>query len=631
MAVNLLATYRTPGEPRRRVRPSARAAGPGIARGRPLDGLDVDPGRLALVEAQLGGEETERVPLRLLVREHAGEDVAKPVAVAEERHRDVVGQRQIGEHVVHGAAGDGVEQREESHEEQLLAALLELHAGRDDLAEARADQRVHEELAGLLVREAGQGDHRGPLTHGILVEEGQRLPHRRDPVAEAEGDRIDVGHQLVRERRLTLDHVLEIAEVEIRPIDLAEQLQIALLDARDVAAREHERLGEEVALQVRVPQADRLVELGARLDLLGQRLDLAGGDEGGKRGLGAGVGAAEVHLDDVGEADQRVVPVVADHVVERDQVSALLQITAGVEDLVVLLDILEDLDHDAVLGQERGVALHQRVAREVDERALAAGEALEAKAEEAVGDDLDRRAVGVHPTEGVLEARAEQELVRVDLPMPVEDRLPRDKDLRLSLFGVHVRVIGGGVPKAHPARPGSRRDRVLGAAGFRPASYAKTAHEPGQQAGGEALDADRELAVNRDDHFAAATGDRADDDGGRPVGGHDEPRRRVAAGVGMMDAAIVDLMDLGIDESRTDQRDGDAVGRQLTIEGLSQRAHGKLAHRVRRAAWEADVAGDTAEDHETAVGELEVVESGVDGAEHTEDVGLELPAVVLES
>ena len=71
---------------------------------------------------------------------------------------------------------------------------------------------------------------------------------------------------------------------------------------------------------------------------------------------------------------------------------------------MVLLDVLEDLDHDAVLGQERGVALHQRVAREVDERALAAGQALEAEADEAVGDDLDRRAVGIHSTEGVLEA-----------------------------------------------------------------------------------------------------------------------------------------------------------------------------------------------------------------------------------
>ena len=208
-------------------------------------------------------------------------------------------------------------------------------------------------------------------------------------------------HQLVGERRLALDHALEVTEVEIRPVDLAEQLQVAVLDAGHVAPREHQRLGEEIALQVRVPQANGLVELRSRLDLLRERLDLARGDEARQRGLGAGVRAAEIDLDDVGEPEQRVVPVVANHVVERDHVAALLQLTAGVEDLVVLLDVLENLDHDAVFGQERGVALHQRVAREVDECALAAGQALEAKAEEAVGDDLDRRAVGIHSTEGV--------------------------------------------------------------------------------------------------------------------------------------------------------------------------------------------------------------------------------------
>src|SRR5881296_2629893 len=117
------------------------------------------------------------------------------------------------------------------------------------------------------------------FAHGVLAEQGERLPHRRDPVAKAEGDRVDVRHQLVGERRLTLDHALDVAEVEIRPVDLAEQLQVAVLDAGHVAPREHQRLGEEIALQVRVPQANGLVELGSRLDLLRERLDLARGDE----------------------------------------------------------------------------------------------------------------------------------------------------------------------------------------------------------------------------------------------------------------------------------------------------------------------------------------------------------------
>src|SRR5256885_5006345 len=53
--------------------------------------------------------------------------------------------------------------------------------------------------------------------------------------------------------------------------------------------------------------------------------------------------------------------------------------------------------------------------------------------------------------------------------------------------------------------------------------------------------------------------------------------------------------------------------------------------RVGRAAGKADVAGDAAKDHEAAVGVLEVVESGIDRAQHAEDVRLELTAIVLRS
>src|SRR6266446_372089 len=72
---------------------SAGTVGPGVARGRPLDGLEIDPRGLIFIETQLGGEEPERFPLGLLVGEQAGQHVAQPVAVAEQRHLDVVGWR----------------------------------------------------------------------------------------------------------------------------------------------------------------------------------------------------------------------------------------------------------------------------------------------------------------------------------------------------------------------------------------------------------------------------------------------------------------------------------------------------------------------------------------------------------
>src|SRR5437016_11862733 len=53
-----------------------------------------------------------------------------------------------------------------------------------------------------------------------------------------------------------------------------------------------------------------------------------------------------------------------------------------------------------------------------------------------------------------------EEPERFPLGLAIEDRLACDKDLRLGLFGVHARVIGGGVPMAHPTGPGSRRGQV---------------------------------------------------------------------------------------------------------------------------------------------------------------------------
>jgi len=57
-----------------------------------------------------------------------------------------------------------------------------------------------------------------------------------------------------------------------------------------------------------------------------------------------------------------------------------------------------------------------------------------------------------------------------------------------------------------------------------------------------------------------------------------------------------------------DQRDGHAVSRQLAIQGLAS-ARTENCSSSRPSCRESDVAGDAAEDHEAAVGVLEVVES----------------------
>src|SRR5690242_19559275 len=116
----------------------------------------------------------------------------------------------------------------------------------------------------------------------------------------------------------------------------------------------------------------------------------------------------------------------------------------------------------------------------------------------------------------------------------------------------------------------------------------------------------------------------------RDVRAHRQPRWQRVFRFRMPAAAIVDLADLALDEARRDQRDGDAARRELVAQRFGECANGELAHRIRRRIRRRDVARDTADQHEPALGFDELGQTRfarLDGGEH---VRLELAAIVLD-
>ena len=145
-----------------------------------------------------------------------------------------------------------------------------------------------------------------------------------------------------------------------------------------------------------------------------------------------------------------------------------------------------------------------------------------------------------------------------------------------------------------------------------------------------ALHEDGDLAVAGDDDLAAAPPDGAHDLAGGALGRHDQPRGDRLSRRGLQAAAVVHAADLRLDEARADERHRHAGRRQLVAEGLGERAHRELAHRVRRRAGRGDVAGDAADDRQPPPRGLQLAERRLHGAQHPEDVGFELAAIVRE-
>ena len=152
-----------------------------------------------------------------------------------------------------------------------------------------------------------------------------------------------------------------------------------------------------------------------------------------------------VELDVVGERDEAGGPVRQDEVIERDRVAGRAKLPARGEHVVVGLDVLEQLEDDAIRRQRRRHAIEQEPPGHVDEGRTAMRQRVETEREHGVGDDararlLERAVRGLGQ-----DRRPEQQLVGKDAPLASENRLARDEDLaerggrRGCFVDVHVK------------------------------------------------------------------------------------------------------------------------------------------------------------------------------------------------
>src|SRR5581483_8596893 len=170
-----------------------------------------------------------------------------------------------------------------------------------------------------------------------------------------------------------------------------------------------------------------------------------------------------------------------------------------------------------------------------------------------------------------------------------------------------------------------------------PAQVSSAAFAAGQALADGAIDPRREafyrhqqLAVRGDDRFALAARDGAQHLPHGFAGIHHQPGGDRLFGVRMESASIVNAPDVAGDESGSDQSDLYAGTLEFRRDRVGQRAQREFAHGVRRSRRRGAPSGNAAHDGEVTARFLDFGQRGVNRAQHAENIGFELPAVILE-
>ena len=177
--------------------------------------------------------------------------------------------------------------------------------------------------------------------------------------------------------------------------------------------------------------------------------------------LGERLGAQREHvdLDDVGEVHQRPQALVEDEVVEGDAVALAREPAHRRDHLLVHLDVLEHLQHDALARQAELGEGREEGTGEIDEGEAVAHQALEADLEEGVDEHLRGGPVAIDLAGAVALAAAIEELVADHPQLAVVDGLPPDEDVGRERGGGqwslgHARGSGARCSRHHTA-PGA--------------------------------------------------------------------------------------------------------------------------------------------------------------------------------
>ena len=139
-----------------------------------------------------------------------------------------------------------------------------------------------------------------------------------------------------------------------------------------------------------------------------------------------------------------------DEVIDGDEVTAVLELSAGRHHFTVRFDGLEQLDDRRLLRQRAPVTGHEQITREVDERLLRSDERRESERQPGVLDHVGRGPIEIVLGTVVVEALPEEQLVGEDALLPIEDRLPcykhRVAGLVAHIFPLHHSVAHIHIP-----------------------------------------------------------------------------------------------------------------------------------------------------------------------------------------
>jgi hypothetical protein len=356
-------------------------------------------------------------------------------------------RRETVEHLRRRHAEQRVHERHDADHERELAGVAAAREGRfgEQLHQAAArrgelEQRALEALARAV---AGVEQELQPALDLAPPEQRDRLAQRRDLAPRRHADRVRQPQQIEAQVRMALEEVLDGAAFRVRE-DEAEQLHQGDLGRQELAALDHHRAGEVVALEQLEAERHALLRLCAGVHLLGEQAHRPAAQLLGRLAQSHVVHAQQVDLGDRHAVeDRRVERGVARDVVERDGEAGRVQRVHALHHLRRHRHGLEQLEDDLLLRQELERVAEQQRLVDVDESLMRAERGRDAELAEHVAQHRrgrDRVVVHVRPIGAVV---PEQQLVRNDALRAIEDRLAAEEEVRRWAF-------------AHRLEPGAR-------------------------------------------------------------------------------------------------------------------------------------------------------------------------------
>jgi hypothetical protein len=248
-----------------------------------------------------------------------------------------------------GRLEEGVEEREHAEEVELGWILTD--GGCDELAETRADEDHGDERGGTLAADGaghGDGDH---TAEGVFANHEEGFADGGDNAGMMLEGGVGEAQHTVAEGGVGGDDLLEFAEVGGLALELGEEIEVDEVVPRNGAGLNEDRLRKEVTLKEGATFGDGDAQLGIGFDSFGDKAGGGAGGEGIDFAAGKEVGVHKVDLDEVGEGEEGCARGTGKEAVESEAVAFGFEGEAGIDQLGIGVDVLEDFEDGGFGGR----------------------------------------------------------------------------------------------------------------------------------------------------------------------------------------------------------------------------------------------------------------------------------------